>query len=120
MAVAGIGFALYFREPAIRLLFERGEFTGMSTRLTAAVFLGLGPSVIGWSLIEITSRSLFALDRRWPQVVAVAVPLLINVAITLRLRTAQPELLGVGASIGLMAGFVVLFTLLHTGRKRWL
>ncbi len=31
--------------------------------LVAAVFLGLGPSLVGWSLLEITARSLFALDR---------------------------------------------------------
>jgi putative peptidoglycan lipid II flippase len=120
IAVGGCAFALYFRQPAIRLLFERGNFTAESTRLTAAVFLGLGPSLVGWSLIEITSRSLFALDRRWPQVVAVAVPLLLNVVLTLRLLPAQPEWLGAGASLGLFAGFVVLFTLLHSGRKRWL
>ena len=29
-----------------------------------------GPSLIGWSLIEILSRSLFALDRPWPPVIA--------------------------------------------------
>jgi putative peptidoglycan lipid II flippase len=120
IAVSGCAFALWFREPAIRLFFERGEFTGLSTRMTSAVFLGLGPSVVGWSLLEITSRSLFALDRRWPPVVAIAVPLLLNVLITSRLHTAEPALVGAGASIGLFAGFVVLFTLLHTGRKRWL
>jgi len=120
IAVAGCAFALYFREPAIRIFFQRGEFTGISTRMTSAVFLGLGPSVVGWSLIEITSRSLFALDRRWPPLVAVAVAVLLNVTLTLRLQTAQPQLLGAGASVGLLAGFVVLFTLLHTGRKRWL
>jgi putative peptidoglycan lipid II flippase len=120
IAVAGCAFALWFREPAIRLFFQRGEFTGMSTRMTSAVFLGLGPSLIGWSLIEITSRSLFALDRRWPPVLAVAVPLLLNVTVTMRLHTAEPQLLGVGSSVGLFAGFVVLFTLLHTGRRRWL
>jgi putative peptidoglycan lipid II flippase len=118
IAVAGCAFALAFRTPAIRLLFERGEFTAVSTRMTAAVFLGLGPSVVGWSLIEITSRSLFALDRHWPPVLAISVPLLLNMAITLQMRTAQPEWLGAGASIGLLAGFVVLFTLLHSERKR--
>jgi putative peptidoglycan lipid II flippase len=120
IAVSGCAFALWFREPAIRLFFERGEFTNLSTRMTSAVFLGLGPSVVGWSLLEITSRSLFALDRRWPPVVAIVVPVLLNVLITSRLHTGDPHLLGIGSSIGLFAGFVVLFTLLHTGRKRWL
>ena len=34
-----------------------------STRLVSTVFLGLAPSLIGWSLLELTGRALFALDR---------------------------------------------------------
>ncbi|MGO9228828.1 MAG: murein biosynthesis integral membrane protein MurJ [Bryobacteraceae bacterium] len=119
-AVAGCGFAILFRHPAIRIAFERGSFTADSTRLVAAVFLGLGPSMVGWSLMEVTARSLFALDRPWPPVIAAAVPLLFNVAITLGLRSFRPEWIGLGASLGLMAGFVVLFALAHAGRRRWL
>jgi len=40
--VAGCAFAIAFREPAIALIFQRGNFTAESTRLVAAVFLGLG------------------------------------------------------------------------------
>ena len=47
-------FALAFRRAGrSRLLFQRGSFTAESTRLVSAVFLGLGPSLIGWSLLEI-------------------------------------------------------------------
>jgi putative peptidoglycan lipid II flippase len=120
VAVAGCGFALLFRTPAITLLFERGSFTPESTRLVAAVFLGLGPSLIGWSLMEITSRSLFALDRSWPPVIAAFLPVLVNATLTLRLGLSQPELLGVGASAGALAGFAVLFLMVHWNRKRWL
>src|SRR5205823_3310199 len=42
-AIAACAFALVFRQPAIRLLFERGSFTAESTRMVSAVFLGLGP-----------------------------------------------------------------------------
>jgi len=45
-AVAGCGFALLFREPAIRIIFQRGAFRADSTALVSAVFLTLGPSVI--------------------------------------------------------------------------
>jgi putative peptidoglycan lipid II flippase len=120
VAVAGCGFALLFRTPAIALLFERGSFTPESTRLVAAVFLGLGPTLIGWSLMEITSRSLFALDRPWPPVLAAFLPVLVNATLTLRLGLSQPELLGVGASAGVLAGFAVLFLMVHWNRKRWL
>ena len=120
VAVVGCGFALAFCRPAIALLFQHGSFTADSTRLVASAFLALGPSLIGWSLMEILARSLFALDRPWPPVIAAFIPVLINVMITLRVGTFRPEYLGLGASAGLMAGFVVLFVIAHTGRKRWL
>ena len=47
VAVGGCAFALLFRHPAIALFFQRGNFTAESTRLVAAVFLGLGPSLDG-------------------------------------------------------------------------
>ena len=120
VSIAGCGFALLFREPAIRVLFERGSFTPESTRLVAAVFLGLGPSLVGWSLLEITSRSLFALERPWPPVLAVFVTVWLNVFITIRLQDARPEFAGLGASVGLLAGFLVLFAILHTRRPQWM
>jgi putative peptidoglycan lipid II flippase len=119
-AVGGCGFALIFREPAIHIIFQHGQFTAESTRMVSAVFLGLGPSLIGWSLIEIAARSLFALDRPWLPVVAAAVPVLVNVALTLYWYSSRPELLGVPASLGLMAGFLLLSLLMHVNRKRWL
>jgi putative peptidoglycan lipid II flippase len=120
VAVAGCGFAIAFREPAIALVFQRGSFTAESTRLVAAVFLALGPSLIGWSLIEITSRSLFALDRPWPPVIAAVVPVLLNVTLTLRLHSFQPQWIGLGASLGLLTGFAMLFLMARANRKRWL
>jgi putative peptidoglycan lipid II flippase len=117
-SVVACGFALVFRQPAIALLFQRGSFTADSTRLVSAVFLGLGPSLLGWSLIEIFSRSLFALDRPWPAVIASTVPIALNVALTLRWNSQRPESIGLGATIGFMAGFAVLFVIAHTSRQR--
>ena len=119
-ATALCAFALLFREPAIALLFQRGNFTAESTRLVSAVFLGLAPTLIGWSLIEITSRSLFALNRPWPPVIAAIVPVLINAALTLRLASSQPQWIGIGASVGALSGFGILFLLLLMNRRRWL
>ena len=118
VAVCGCAFALAFRQPAIALLFQHGNFTSESTRLVASAFLALGPSLIGWSLIEITARALFAMNRPWPPVIAVAVPIALNVAITLHLKPGA-EWLGAGSSTGLIAGFLTLFALLHTARKAW-
>jgi peptidoglycan biosynthesis protein MviN/MurJ (putative lipid II flippase) len=86
----------------------------------AAVFLGLGPSLVGWTLIEIASRSLFALDRPWPPVIAALITPLFNVALTLWLRSSQPQLLGLGASLGLLAGFATLLAIMRVNRRRWL
>jgi putative peptidoglycan lipid II flippase len=119
-AVGGCAFALVFRRPAIALFFQRGSFTAESTGLVAAVFLGLGPSLVGWSLMEIASRSLFALDRRWPPVIAAAIPLLVNVTLTLRLHSYRPELIGFGSSAGLFVAFAALFLIMHVQRTRWL
>ena len=120
VVVGGCGFALLFRHPAIALFFQRGSFTAESTDLVSAVFLGLGPSLIGWSLFEILSRSLFALDRRWPPVLAAFIPILVNATLTLRFGLSQPRWIGAGASLGTLAGFGVLFLLALTQRKRWL
>lgn len=117
VAVTGCGFALLFREPAIRLLFERGKFTAESTSLVSAVFLGLGPSLIGWSLIEIYARSLFALDRSGPQVIAAWLPVVFNVTLTLWMHSFRPQLIGLGSTVGLLAGFAVLFIMAHMDRK---
>ena len=119
-AVGGCAFALTFRRPAIVLLFQRGSFTAESTQLVSAVFLGLGPSLIGWSLLELYSRSLFALDRPWLPLMAASIPLICNVAITLWLRSEQPQFIGIGASLGLLAGFFFLLAMARANRKRWL
>jgi putative peptidoglycan lipid II flippase len=118
--VGGCAFALAFRRPAIALFFQHGNFTAESTRLVSAVFLGMGPAVVGWTLLEIAARSLFALDRRGAPVVAAFLPLLLNVAITLRSGSSSPESIGLGASVGLAAGFVVLFATMRIRRRHWL
>lgn len=120
VVVTGCAFALLFRRPAIALFFQRGNFTAQSTTLVSAVFLGLGPSLAGWTLLEITARSLFAMNRPWPPVIAAVIPVLLNVLITVRISQSQPALLGLGASIGVTAGFFTLFAMAHMERRRML
>lgn len=119
-AVAGCAIALALRQPVIAILFQRGNFTAESTALVSRVFLSLAPSLIGWSLLELTGRALFALDRPALAVCASYIPLLVNVALTLWLDSAAPQLIGLGASVGLMVGFLVLFGAVHASRKRWM
>lgn len=119
-AVAACGVALALRQPAIAILFQRGSFTAESTRLVSTVFLGLAPSLVGWSLLELTGRALFALDRPKLALGAAFIPVLVNVALTLWLRSLNPQWIGLGASVGLLIGFLVLFAAAHASRKQWM
>jgi hypothetical protein len=40
--------------------------------------------------------------------------------LTLRFGLSQPEWIGVGASLGTLAGFAALFSLVMANRRRWL
>jgi putative peptidoglycan lipid II flippase len=122
-AVVACVIGILVRTPIISLLFERGSFTAYSTLLVSGVFLGLAPCLIGYSLLELTARSLFALNRPLLPLVAAAVPVTVNVVVSSLLwhfapqRFARPEYLGVGASAGLLAGFTVLIAGAHWQRR---
>jgi putative peptidoglycan lipid II flippase len=120
VAVAGCAAGIALREPLIALLFERGSFTAQSTRLVSAVFLGFAPSLIGWSLLELTSRSLFALDRPRLPLGAAAIPVIFNLAFALLVRSPEPRWIGLGASLGFVIAFLLLFSLVRINRQRWL
>jgi putative peptidoglycan lipid II flippase len=120
VAVAGCAVGIALRVPLISLLFERGSFTAQSTRLVSAVFLGFAPSLIGWSLLELTSRSLFALDRPQLPLRTVAIPVIFNLAFVLLVRSPEPQWIGLGASLGFLIAFLLLFSLVRINRQRWL
>ena len=111
-AIVSCAIGLAIRHPVMALLFERGSFTAESTELVSQVFLGFAPCLIGWSLIEITARSLFALDRPWLPVITAAIAAFVNIAISAALRGRAPELIGVGASVGMLVGFAFLVLML--------
>lgn len=113
-----VGIAL--REPLIALLFQRGNFTSQSTHLVAAVFLGFAPSLIGWSLLELLSRALFALDRPALPLSAVGIPAVFNLGFVLFVRRPEPQWIGVGASLGFLIAFLLLFGLVWMNRRRWM
>jgi len=115
-AVAACAAGVAFRSPLIRLLFERGSFSSESTALVAAVFLGFAPSLVGWTLLELTSRTLFALDQPWLPVLASAVPVLLNIGLSVGFRVQAPQFIGLGASCGFLAGFFLLIILARKNR----
>ena len=121
VAASAVGACLageLLRRPIIALLFQRGNFTAQSTSLVSAVFLGFAPSLIGWSLLELTSRSLFALNRPWLPLLAAAIPVTFNLAVVFIHPTHDPEAIALGASVGLLLAFFVLFAVSHLWRRR--
>ena len=58
-------------------------------------------------MLELTARSLFALDQPWLPTVAAAIPVVVNVIVTLATRSPEPQFIGVGASAGTDGGFPV-------------
>lgn len=118
MAIASViscGAGLLLRTPAIAILFQRGSFTAESTVLVSSVFVGLAPSLIGWTLMDLISRCCFALDRPRLPLIAAFVPVAVNglflAVLRWRGQLGDPVLLGLGASTGLLVGFVVLFAM---------
>jgi O-antigen/teichoic acid export membrane protein len=70
--------------------------------------------------LELTGRALFALDRPALALGASFIPVLVNVALTFWLHSRAPQWIGLGASVGLMVGFLTLFTAAHASRKGWI
>jgi putative peptidoglycan lipid II flippase len=67
-------------EPIVRLLFERGEFTGASTVRVSYALICLAPGLVMFSTVNILARAFYALgDTRTPMKVSL-VCLIINFA----------------------------------------
>jgi putative peptidoglycan lipid II flippase len=109
-SVVACAIGLAVRTPVIAMLFQRGSFTAQSTLLVSGVFLGFAPCIIGWTLMDLVARCFFALDRPKLPMTAAFIPVTINLAVLFLLgKRTDPTLLGLGSSIGLAAGFLVLF-----------
>ncbi len=84
--------------------------------LVSNVFIGLAPSLIGWTLMDLISRCCFALDRPRLPLIAAFIPVSVNAlflgVLRWRGQLGDPVLLGLGASCGLLAGFVFLFLMM--------
>lgn len=63
---------IFLREPIVTLLYQGSEFTAQSTQLVAWALLWYAVGLVGHGLVEVTSRSFYALhDTRTPVVVGV-------------------------------------------------
>ena len=68
---ASLGLIL-LREPLIRLLYQRGEFTPLSTQLVAWALLWYAVGLVGHSVVEIMVRAFYAMhDTKTPVLIGV-------------------------------------------------
>jgi len=120
-AVLSCAIGIALRQPLITLLFQRGSFTADSTQMVSGVFLGFAPSLVGWALMDLISRCFFALDRPRLPLIAAFIPITVNLALMswflAQGRLMSPPMLGLGASAGLVTGFLTLFAMIHVRRR---
>jgi putative peptidoglycan lipid II flippase len=117
IAVLACVVGIAIRTEVIGLLFERGSFTAQSTLLVSGVFLGFAPGIIGWALLDLMSRCLFALDRPKLPMFAGFIPLATNVIAILAMgHIRNPAYLCLGNSVGFTVAFVLLFITIHLRR----
>jgi putative peptidoglycan lipid II flippase len=116
-AVLACAVGVTLRTPVIAILFQRGSFTAESTALVSGVFLGFAPGIIGWALLDLIARCLFALDRPRLPIFAALIPLAVNLTAMLAFgRVKDPTFLSLGASTGFTVAFAVLFLSIHLRR----
>ena len=66
---ASLGLIL-LREPLIAVLFQRGEFTALSTQMVAWALLWYAAGLVGHNFVEVLSRAFYALhDTKTPVIV---------------------------------------------------
>lgn len=79
---ATVGLML-LREPAVSMLFQRGEFDARSVSLTAWALLWYTAGLVGHSLVEILSRAFYALQDTKTPVLVGTTAMALNVVFSL-------------------------------------
>jgi putative peptidoglycan lipid II flippase len=92
----------------VALLFERGRFGASSTSAVTAILTGYFPVLIAWSVVDVISRSLFALGRAKAPIAAAAVALATNVVVSVAAPLGSIHWIGVGAVVGQMLAAAVI------------
>ena len=84
-------------EPMVRLLFEHGAFTAVSTRRASFALMCLAPSLLTYSAVNVMARAFYALgDTKVPMQIS-AVCLCLNIVVLLPLIFMFPKGLQAGA-----------------------
>ena len=101
------------RSPIVEFIFQRGEFTSESTRMTALALLCYAPGLIGYSAVKIASPTFYALnDSRTPVLVSVGT-IALNLVLNLTLVRAMGfEGLALGTALAALFNSGLLMYLL--------
>ncbi len=103
-------------EPMVRLLFERGQFTVLSTHRASLALAGLAPGLVAFSSVNVLARAFYALgDTHTPMRISVAC-LVLNLACALWLIGPFRQA-GLGVANSLTAG-VNVWLLMRALRKK--
>ena len=91
---------LIARTPMVSLLFERGAFGRASTEAVSVILLGYTAVIVGRGLSDFLSRALFAMSLFRVALVTITLAVAINIGVCVLLPPTQPELIGLGATLG--------------------
>ncbi|MCC6174709.1 MAG: murein biosynthesis integral membrane protein MurJ [Chloroflexi bacterium] len=90
-------------EPLIRLLFERGEFTAESSRMTAHALTFYAIGLSGHATVEIVDRVYYALHDTWTPVRAAGIAFALNLGLGLVLMSTPLNYAGLALANALAA-----------------
>ncbi len=111
---AAVGLAL-LSEPIVRLLFERGQFSAMDTRMMAPLLALFAVGMPFFSVVNLTVRAFYAVKDTTTPVRIALVDFVVNVALSLILR----EWLGVvGLVLASTTAIIVQMVLLQRALAR--
>lgn len=72
-------------EPIIRLLYERGEFTGFSTEITSRALMYMSIGMVGYGVQTILSRAFYAMKNGRVPLVSGIISIIVNIILSVLL-----------------------------------
>ncbi len=99
----------------VALLFERGRFGAQSTATVTSILSGFFPVLITWSVVDVISRSLFALGRPRAPIAAAAAALGVNLLLSAFAPLGSLRWIGAGAVLGFAAAACLM--IIHLRRQ---
>jgi len=109
-AMAGLAA---LREPLVRLLFERGQFSPVDTRQAADALFYAGMGLLSYSWVKVTIQGFYAAQKTHIPVIAATVSMAINILVNIALVRPMGYLgLALSTTISYTVNFLIVYTLL--------